>query len=222
MEFIIPDNWKLLFTEAKEELEELQNFLSDKSFYPKKKDIFRAFELINPEDVKVVIIGQDPYPSKIKTGEPKATGLAFSIRDDDHDIPISLKNIFIELSENYEDFKFPKNGNLEKWCTEGVMLLNKGLTVAPGKPNSHVRVWKGFLKRTIEHIKKKNPKCIFVLWGRQAEEICEDYLSGFPVLITSHPSGFSFSKGFHGSQHFLKINELLIKQNKTTINWNLS
>jgi uracil-DNA glycosylase len=219
-----PKKWENLFIDSKEELKTVCEILKNKVYYPINKNIFRLFYLIPPENIKVVIIGQDPYYqtyiNKRGRNVPRATGLSFSVNRDDS-VPVSLKNIYSEISKNYNDFKIPNHGNLEKWIDEGVFMLNKCLTVKPGEPGSHKNIWLGFIRKVILEIHKYNKNCIYVLWGREACSIKPLLNSSNIVLETSYFSGFSIDKGFNGCKHFSKINEILINQRKIPIDWNL-
>lgn len=187
-----------------------------KTVYPPYDDIFNAFRLTPPDDVKVVILGQDPYHE-----EGQAHGLAFSTPEG-RPIPRSLKNIFKEISEEY-GYPIPESGCLENWARQGVFLLNTVLTVEAGNANSHSKCgWQTFTDNVIKILNKQAQPIVFLLWGKQAEKKKElitnpDHL----VLITSHPSPFSARRGFLGSNHFRLTNEFLKNNNKKVIDWRL-
>lgn len=187
-----------------------------KTVYPPYDDIFNAFRLTPPDDVKVVILGQDPYHE-----EGQAHGLAFSTPEG-RPIPRSLKNIFKEISEEY-GYPIPESGCLENWARQGVFLLNTVLTVEAGNANSHSKCgWQTFTDNVIKILNKQTQPIVFLLWGKQAEKKKElitnpDHL----VLITSHPSPFSARRGFLGSNHFRLTNEFLKNNNKKVIDWRL-
>ncbi len=187
-----------------------------KTVYPPYEDIFNAFKLTPLGDVKVVILGQDPYHE-----EGQAHGLAFSTPDG-RPIPRSLKNIFKEINAEY-DFPIPESGCLEKWANEGVFLLNTVLTVVEGEANSHSKCgWQTFTDEVIRILDCQNQPIVFMLWGKQAEKKKE--LIANPnhlVLITSHPSPFSARRGFLGSNHFKLANEFLKENNIDEIDWKL-
>lgn len=187
--------------------------------YPQKNEMFRVF-LQHIGNIKVVIFGQDPYPQTTNNGKPKAMGLAFSIRENDHDIPGSLKNIYKEIMTNDPTFIIPNNGYLKKWEDQGVFLLNISLSVIPGNPGSHGKLWIEFIKNVIKEITEKNRNVIFVLWG-SASQSMENFISNGIILTASHPSPLSAHRGFFGCNHFNLINQHLNKLGEKEINWNL-
>lgn len=187
-----------------------------KTIYPPYDEIFNAFKFTPLRDVKVVILGQDPYH---EAGQ--AHGLAFSTPDG-RPIPRSLKNIFKEINAEY-DYPIPESGCLEKWAKQGVFLLNTVLTVEEGNANSHSECgWQIFTDNVIKILDKQTQPIVFLLWGKQAEKKKE--LIANPnhlVLITSHPSPFSARRGFLGCGHFKLANEFLKENNIEEIDWNL-
>ncbi len=197
------------------------NFLEresvSKTIFPPKDEIFRALEKLPYDEVKVVIIGQDPYH-----GENEAHGLAFSVKKGVR-IPPSLRNIFKELKNEYEDFEIPNNGCLMPWVEEGVLLLNATLTVEKDKANSHKNIgWQNFTDKIIEFINQKEEPVVFLLWGNFA--ISKKSLITNPkhlILESVHPSPLSASRGFFGNGHFVKANQFLEKNSIKPINWNL-
>lgn len=188
-----------------------------KTVYPPKDEIFNAFKFTPLSNVKVVILGQDPYH---EAGQ--AHGLAFSTPDG-RPIPRSLKNIFKEISAEY-DYPIPESGCLEKWAKQGVFLLNTVLTVENGNANSHSKCgWQTFTDNVIKILNRQTQPIVFLLWGKQAEKKKE--LITNPkhlVLITSHPSPFSARRGFLGCNHFRLANEYLNENEKEEIDWKLS
>lgn len=200
---------------------DIMNFLEkesvSKTIFPPKDEIFRALEKLPYDKVKVVIIGQDPYH-----GENEAHGLAFSVKKGVR-IPPSLRNIFKELKNEYEDFEIPNNGYLMPWVEEGVLLLNATLTVEKDKVNSHKNIgWQNFTDKIIELINQKEEPVVFLLWGNFA--ISKKSLITNPkhlILESVHPSPLSASRGFFGNGHFLKANQFLEKNSIKPINWNL-
>lgn len=186
---------------------------------PRRQDIFRLYSMIPPYHIKVVVIGQDPYPDI-----EQAMGIAFSIRKGIR-ITGSLKNMYSEVKNCYPGFNPPSHGDLTYWVLQGVFLLNTSLTLRPGSPNSHEAVWMGLVIKTIELILSHNNECIFMLWGSEAQKLSK-YISGrAKILECNHPSPRSVMQGgkdcFIGSKHFLKCNELLISQKKGCIDWNI-
>ncbi len=189
-----------------------QEYASGKCF-PPKNQIFRALELTDFKDIKVVIIGQDPYH-----GDFQANGLCFSVSDAVK-APPSLKNIFKEL-EN--DLGIEKTTNeLDSWAKQGVLLLNATLTVKAHSPNSHKDLgWEKFTDFIIKEISEKKENVVFVLWGafaQKKEELIDS--SKHFILKSAHPSPFSVYRGFFGSRPFSKINDFLVSKNFKTINW---
>ena len=181
--------------------------------FPPKNQIFRAIELTPFEEVKVVIIGQDPYHN-----DNQANGLCFSVSDKVK-APPSLKNIFKELED---DLGIKKTSNeLEMWAKQGVLLLNATLTVRDHEANSHKDLgWEKFTDFIIKEISDKKENVVFVLWGAFAQKKAGliDASKHF-VIQSAHPSPFSVHKGFFGSRPFSKINQFLKEKGKEPINW---
>ena len=181
--------------------------------FPPKDQIFRAIELTPFEEVKVVIIGQDPYHN-----DNQANGLCFSVSDKVK-APPSLKNIFKELED---DLGIKKTSNeLEMWAKQGVLLLNATLTVRAHEANSHKDLgWEQFTDFIIKEISDKKENVVFVLWGAFAQKKAGliDASKHF-VIQSAHPSPFSVHKGFFGSRPFSKINQFLEEKGKEPINW---
>ncbi len=182
--------------------------------YPPGSLIFNAFNTTPFDQVKVVILGQDPYH-----GAGQAHGLSFSVPDGVAPPP-SLVNIYKELNKDI-GMPIPKTGNLTKWAEQGVFLLNAMLTVRANEPASHQKIgWMDFTDAVIRKISDEKEGVIFLLWGKFAQEkqVLIDETKHH-VLKAAHPSPFSADKGFFGCKHFSKTNELLSKQNKTPIKW---
>lgn len=220
-----PYHWKDFFKDNIETLEEISKILEkEKRFFPLKKDIFKVFELISPKEIKVVIIGQDPYPNETEyEGEilPQATGIAFSIRDNDK-LTSSLINIYKEVLNccaPNKDVKEIKNGNLISWVRQGVLLLNSNLTVRPKEPGSHKTLWFPFIAEVIKYLDRIKKNMLFVFWGKAAKNFLEKYVEKGKVLSAAHPSGYAASKGFLGCEHFSLINEHLKENGEKPINW---
>lgn len=189
----------------------LMNFIDEeyktKAIYPVRDDIFNSLKLTDYENVKVVILGQDPYH-----GDGEAHGLSFSVKENIK-VPPSLKNIYKELNSDLGTY-IPNNGYLEKWARQGVLLLNSVLTVEKDKPGSHRnKGWEIFTDTVITKLNERNKPIVFVLWGNYAKDK-EKYITNpnHLVLTSPHPSPFSARTGFFGCKHFSKINEFL-KQN---------
>ncbi|CDC72295.1 MAG TPA: uracil-DNA glycosylase [Acholeplasmatales bacterium] len=184
--------------------------------FPSMYDIFNALKYTDYKDVKVVILGQDPYH---EIGQ--AHGLCFSVLD--HvPLPASLKNIFKELTTDL-NIPYPKTGNLTKWAKQGVLLLNTVLTVREHYANSHKnKGWEIFTNQVIELLNQRDESIIFVLWGNDAKQ--KKSLITNPkhfILTASHPSPLSAFNGFFGCKHFSKINEILQKNHQLPIDWSL-
>ena len=199
----------------------LTNFVrkeySSGTCYPPGRLIFNAFNQCSFDDVKVVIIGQDPYH-----GEGQAHGLCFSVKEG-IEPPPSLKNIFKEMESDLS-LKQPQHfGELTKWAKQGVLMLNTVLTVRAATPNSHKgKGWENFTDRVISEINKKQTPVVFLLWGNHA--IQKAKLINNPIhtkLTTVHPSPLSAYNGFFGCRHFSKTNEILKKSNQQPIDWQL-
>ena len=183
--------------------------------YPPQKDVFNAFKLTELGDIKVVILGQDPYH-----GPNQAHGLAFSVLPGVA-IPPSLLNMYKELEQDIDGFQRPQHGFLESWATQGVMLLNTVLTVEAGKAHSHARLgWETFTDRVIDAINTHREGVVFLLWGSHAQKkgsIID--AQRHHVLKASHPSPLSAHRGFLGCRHFSQTNALLSKAGETPIDW---
>ncbi|QMU98866.1 uracil-DNA glycosylase [Borrelia sp. A-FGy1] len=182
--------------------------------FPPPKLIFNAFDSLPFKNIKVVILGQDPYH-----GKGQANGLAFSVNSDIK-IPPSLQNIFKEIENNLK-IKTIENGDLKRWAIQGVFLLNSILTVEEGIPSSHKNIgWETFTNEVIRTISKNLNNVVFMLWGnfaRDKKHLID--ISKHLILETSHPSPYSASNGFLGSNHFSQTLEYLKKYNKTLIDF---
>lgn len=204
----------------KEYMLKLKAFLKEEkeagyTIYPKSKDIFNAFDKTPFDDVKVVILGQDPYH-----GPNQANGLAFSVQKG-VSIPPSLQNIFKELKAEFPEFTMPKYGDLTKWAEQGVMLLNSTLTVRANQPGSHQKKgWEIFTNKVIQEISNRKQNVVFLLWGKFAQAKAELIDAQKHYLLTAaHPSPYSANNGFFGCNHFLKTNQILQDKGLPTINW---
>lgn len=219
---VIEKGWKEILWEEFQSpyFSELKEFLVEekKSFtiYPPGNHIFNAFQHTPYDQVKVVVLGQDPYH-----GTGQAHGLCFSVPPGIPQPP-SLVNIFKELQADL-NIPVPSHGNLEKWADQGVLLLNATLTVRASQAGSHQnKGWENFTNRVIEKISAMKSGVVFLLWGRYAQAK-ENLIDGQKHLIlkAAHPSPFSAYSGFFGCRHFSKTNEYLEKQGVTGIDWNL-
>lgn len=197
----------------KELLKNVNVLYQEKVIFPPKKDVFNAFRL-SYKDVKVVILGQDPYH-----GIGEAHGFAFSTLNTK--LPPSLKNIYKELYDDLGIQKDYSNGNLFPWVKQGVMLLNTGLTVEKDKPNSHKDLgWHTFTDAVIQKLNEREDPIVFILWGNNARAK-KQYITNKRHLVieSAHPSPFSARNGFFGSKPFSKTNEFLEKNGKSKIRW---
>lgn len=185
--------------------------------YPDMYDIFNALKTTSLGDVKIVILGQDPYH-----GEGQAHGMCFSVKPN-VPIPPSLQNIFLELKDDL-GLKIPDNGCLIEWAMQGVLLLNTVLTVRAGRPNSHKNIgWEIFTDQVINIINRQKQNVVFLLWGNNAKskKVLIDADKHY-ILETVHPSPFSAYGGFFGCRHFSKTNQYLIEHGIQPINWQIS
>ena len=223
MEIKIEDSWKEILKDEFEKtyFQHIVTFLkaekaSGKIIFPPGSLIFNSFKQTPFSKIKVVIIGQDPYHNK-----GQAHGLSFSVPDGIPKPP-SLLNIFKEL-KNDLGIEISENGNLEKWASQGVLLLNASLTVRQNEPGSHAQIgWLQFTDEVIKKISTKREGIIFLLWGKFAQEkqsLIDE--TKHVVLKAAHPSPFSASNGFFGCKHFSKTNEILMKQQKNPIDWKI-
>lgn len=202
----------------KEYFQKLTEFVkqeyTSKKVYPEGKNIFRAFELCPFDEVKVVILGQDPYH-----GPKQANGLCFSVGDG-IPLPPSLQNIYKEIQSDI-GIKMPGTGNLDNWSRQGVLLLNATLTVQANKPGSHQHQgWEEFTDAVIKEVSEKKEHIVFILWGKYAQEKGKiiDPQKHF-ILKAPHPSPFSAHSGFFGSKPFSKTNEYLKSIGEKPIDW---
>lgn len=221
--FLITKNW---YEKLKEDFESLsyknleawlnQEYKS-KTIYPSPEKVFNALNLVKFDDVKVVIIGQDPYHNP-----NQAHGLSFSV-EKDVAIPPSLNNIYKELQSDLHCY-IPNNGNLTKWAKQGVLLLNSVLTVEKNKPNSHKnKGWEQITGQVVNLLNNREDPVVFLLWGSNAKAIGKNIdTSKHYVLTAVHPSPMSANQGgWFGCKHFSKCNEILKKLGKKEIDWQI-
>lgn len=191
------------------------NQMNASDIYPKDKNYLRCLELCKFEDIKVVIVGQDPYHS------PKvADGLAFSTKE--AKTPPSLKNMFLELKRSYPQIVLETN-SLDDWAKQGVLLINRVFSVEKAKPGSHKQIgWEKISQRIIQDVNDEKEKVIFVLWGQKAQELAQFINQDkHYILQAAHPSPFSAYRGFIGNNHFRIINDILEQNKQKQIDWNL-
>lgn len=220
----LENSWKKrMLSEFEEDyMKELKSFLvaekkKGKTIFPPGPEIFNAFNSTPFGQVKVVIIGQDPYH-----GQGQAHGLSFSVKEG-VSFPPSLNNILKEL-KNDLGFEPPKHGDLTKWAQQGVLLLNASLTVEMAKPMSHQNVgWEKFTDKAIHLLNDERQNLVFILWGSFAQKKAQfvDRKKHF-VITSPHPSPLSSHRGFFGSRPFSKTNEYLLKHGISAINWDLN
>lgn len=221
MEVAIEPSWKEKLKGEFDELyfKELTTFVKDEyaktTIYPHPKNIFRAFELTPFDQVRVVILGQDPYH-----GPKQAHGLSFSVVEGVRNPP-SLQNIFKEVETDMGEKPQTQNGDLSGWARQGVLLLNATLTVRGGVANSHQgKGWERFTEAAIHALSEEKEHLVFILWGNYARRKkklidCEKHC----VIESVHPSPLSAYGGFFGSKPFSRANEYLVAHNEEPINW---
>ncbi|MBL4586906.1 MAG: uracil-DNA glycosylase [Flavobacteriales bacterium] len=224
MELTIEESWLQLLSEefGSECFAKLKMFLEEEkktqTVYPPSTLIFNAFNHTPVQNVKAVILGQDPYH-----GPNQAQGLCFSVNDGVR-FPPSLRNIFKELKTDI-GMETPPSGNLTKWADEGVLLLNSTLTVQAHNAGSHQKQgWEGFTDAAICQLSQEREKLVFILWGKfaQKKETLINKAKGHLILKAPHPSPFSAHSGFFGCKHFSQTNTFLQKNGISPINWNLN
>ncbi|AXA34266.1 uracil-DNA glycosylase [Francisella adeliensis] len=217
-------NWLDLISQEKQKLyfKQTLSFLEaekeqGKIIFPAEENVFNAFKLTEFDNLKVVILGQDPYHNY-----NQAHGLAFSVQKG-VDIPPSLRNMYKELEASVEGFQIPTHGNLEKWAKQGIFLLNTTLTVEAHNANSHKDIgWETFTDSMIQKISKYKQNVVFMLWGahaRKKKSLIDS--SKHLVLESSHPSPLSAYRGFLGCGHFVLANDYLQKNNLGEIEWKI-
>lgn len=202
---------------------EIEQRYVTETVFPLKQHVFRALELVAPEDTKVIIVGQDPYPTP-----GNAHGLSFSV-DPSVKIPGSLQTIFQSLARSHTEWTTPANGDLQRWATQGVLLLNAILTVRSGEPLSHARIgWEKFTRAVLAHAQARSPFIVFLLWGGKAATIADPVLNltKHAALRDQHPSRLAQNrlppeKKFAVNGHFVEANRLLATKGRTLIDWRL-
>jgi uracil-DNA glycosylase len=224
------ESWNEIFTKLNINIKkEINNIYEKGNIYPKKEDIFNAFNYCNLDNIKVVILGQDCYINNININNkiiPQANGLAFSVNKE-HRIPPSLKNIYKEMNETIDNFKYPKDGDLSYLAKQGVLLLNSALTVEHGKSNSHSKFWEPITDKIIKYISDNTQNIVFILWGNFAKKKkCLINSNKHYIIEGVHPSPLSArynlkgnEKSFFGHDYFNNCNKYLLNHNKIVINW---
>ena len=220
---IIAKNWFNILREEfdKPYFKDLEKFLSAEyshyTIYPEEKNIFNALNLVKFDDVKVVIIGQDPYH-----GPKQAHGLCFSVQAG-VDLPPSLKNIYKEITNDLRIPMSDTSGDLTSWARQGVLLLNSVLTVRAGLANSHKnKGWENLTSAIIDKLNQRDKPIVFILWGNNAKEVAKSVDTSKHFILTApHPSPLSAYAGFFGCKHFSKTNELLRAIGQKEIDWQI-
>ena len=211
--------WANALEPVADEISRMGDFLrhelsTDRRYLPPGPDVLAAFT--RPfTDVRVLIVGQDPYPTP-----GHAMGLSFSVRPEVTPIPRSLANVFRELTADLL-IPMPSNGDLRPWANSGVLLLNRVLTVEPGNSGSHRRMgWEVVTEQAIRALAARNQPLVAVLWGKEAAS-CTQFLGATPIIASAHPSPLSATRGFFGSRPFSRANADLVEQGATAIDWEL-
>jgi uracil-DNA glycosylase len=216
---LVAPDWAEALAPVEDRIAAMGRFLRDevragRSYLPHGDHVFRAFS--RPlADVRVLVVGQDPYPTP-----GHAVGLSFSVAPGVRPLPRSLSNIYRELSTDLGCAE-PADGDLTPWAEQGVMLLNRVLTVAPGAPASHRgRGWEAVTERAIDALAHRGGPLAAILWGRDAQGL-KPMLDGVPWVESVHPSPLSASRGFFGSKPFSRVNDLLVRQGGEPVDWRL-
>lgn len=211
--------WAQALAPVADRIAEMGEFLraevaAGRTYLPAGENVLRAFQ--QPfHAVRVLIVGQDPYPTP-----GHAVGLSFSVSPETRPIPKSLINIYREYMDDLGHPK-PSNGDLTPWTEQGVLLLNRALTVQPGKSNSHQgKGWEAVTEQAIKALAARDEPLVAILWGRNARNL-KPVLAPFPCVESAHPSPLSAAAGFFGSRPFSKANELLVAQGAAPIDWKL-
>lgn len=223
---VIDPSWESLFNDLREYLVDINDVLekdvkNNGDFFPEKANIFKAFQLTPLTNIKIVILGQDPYPGRHScTGRSRAQGLSFSVDSQDQ-IPSSLCNVYKEIFDDLTGWVVPNHGDLTSWTSQGVLLLNSALTVRPDTPDSHPIIWNGIIVSILQEIQKRCPHVVFVLWGRKAQDMQIHLKDKTKRMCAGHPSGRNATGGFFGCKHFSKINKYLKSKGFTEIDWTI-
>lgn len=207
---LLRTEWKEFFVQVMPDLKSISDKLTNKVVYPPLDKVFTLFHTLNPSDIKVVIVGQDPYH-----GANQAMGIAFSVMPGVK-VPPSLVNIFKEV-ESCTKIK-NTSGDLTSWVKQGVFLINTALTVEDGSAGSHCKLWKNFTQTLMTYLNDRCADLIVLSWGSHAHEVSA-MLSKHTILRSVHPSPLSASRGFFGCGHFSDVNYILKKKGKTPISW---
>ncbi|HKN96583.1 MAG TPA: uracil-DNA glycosylase [Pseudonocardiaceae bacterium] len=217
-EVVAPD-WAQALAPVADRIAAMGDFLraevaAGRRYLPSGENVLRAFQ--QPfQDVRVLIVGQDPYPTP-----GHAVGLSFSVAPDVRPLPKSLVNIFQEYCDDL-GYPPPATGDLSPWAERGVLLLNRALTVAPGRPNSHQgKGWEQITEQAIVALAERRTPMVAILWGRNARNL-RPLLGTVPCVESAHPSPMSAAGGFFGSRPFSRTNKLLLEQEAEPVDWRL-
>lgn len=217
---VVESGWAKALEPVAERIAAMGDFLrsevaAGRTYLPAGANVLRAFQ--QPFDaVRVLIMGQDPYPTP-----GHAVGLSFSVAPQVRPLPASLVNIFREYSQDL-GLPAPSNGDLSPWTERGVLLLNRALTTAPGKPGAHRgKGWEAVTAQAISALAERGSPLVAILWGRDAREVKPLLGSSVPSIESAHPSPMSADRGFFGSRPFSRANELLVQQGAEPIDWRL-
>ena len=204
--------WRDLLKDSLDLLDQIEAELKANSFLPKHKDVMKCLSF-DPAQAKVLVLGQDPYPSAVD-----AMGLAFSTARSDGKLPASLINIYRELVDDL-GIAHPISGDLSPWCKQGVVLLNRTLTCAEGESNSHKDLgWRAFTDQVVSVLAKQG--VVAILWGANAQEV-ESHFPNSDCITSVHPSPLSAYRGFFGSKPFSRANQILIAKGRDPIDWRI-
>ncbi|QPP09965.1 uracil-DNA glycosylase [Streptomyces bathyalis] len=216
---IVEPGWAKALEPVAERIASMGEFLraeiaAGRTYLPAGENVLRAFQ--QPfDDVRVLIVGQDPYPTP-----GHAVGLSFSVAPDVSPLPGSLENIYRELGSDL-GLPRPSNGDLTPWTRQGVLLLNRALTTAPRRPGAHRgKGWEEVTEQAIKALVARERPMVSVLWGRDARNL-RPLLESRPVVESSHPSPMSADRGFFGSRPFSRVNDLLAQQGSGPVDWQL-
>jgi uracil-DNA glycosylase len=202
--------WRDRLQDSLDLLDQIEAELKADTFLPKHEDVIKSLSF-DPSLAKVLILGQDPYPSAVD-----AMGLAFSTARSDGKLPASLKNIYRELVDDL-GIPHPTSGDLSPWCKQGVVLLNRTLTCVEGESNSHKDLgWRPFTDQVVSVLAEQG--VVAILWGANAQEV-ESHFPNSDCITSVHPSPLSAYRGFFGSKPFIRANQILIAKGRDPIDW---
>jgi uracil-DNA glycosylase len=204
--------WRDLLEGSLDLLDRIERELQADAYLPAREDVMKSLSF-DPTQARVLILGQDPYPSAID-----AMGHAFSTARRDGKLPASLKNIYRELVDDL-DIPHPTSGDLSPWCKQGVVLLNRTLTCAEGESNSHRDIgWREFTDQVVSVLAQQG--VVAILWGANAQEV-EHHFPKSDCIISVHPSPLSAYRGFFGSKPFGRANKMLVAKGRDPIDWSI-